>query len=151
MPSDFGNLRPMKMGKRLDIEMRARGMSQAGLCALVNSDRDEKDHLEDGTISAIIKRPSANSKFAPAIAKALGVELHWLLTGEEPKTNPQASAPVLNLSRAALPDKRRNSPEIAKVINLLNEMSDVGVGRVLGFAEGVVGQYRKGVKSKLAK
>ena len=38
--------------------------------------------LEDGTLSAIIKRDSRSSKFAPDIAMALGVELHWLITGE---------------------------------------------------------------------
>lgn len=68
----------MNMGKRIEAELRERNWSRAMLYDLVPG-------LDDGTLSAIIKRDSRSSKFAPAIASGLGVELHWLLTGEGEK------------------------------------------------------------------
>jgi hypothetical protein len=68
----------MRMGKRLKAELDDRNMKPVDLCALVPD-------LDIGTLSAIYQRDSRNSKFAPAIAKALNVELHWLITGELPK------------------------------------------------------------------
>jgi len=75
----------MRMGKRLKQELDARGMKPVELCALVPD-------LDLGTLSALYSRDSGNSKFAPAIAKALDVELHWLLTGEGDKTNAPSRA-----------------------------------------------------------
>lgn len=64
----------MNMGKRIEVELIERGWSRSRLYELVPG-------LEDGTLSAIIKRDSRSSSFAPAIANAFGVELQWLLTG----------------------------------------------------------------------
>lgn len=68
----------MNMGKRIEAELVERRWSRSKLYELVPG-------LEDGTLSAIIKRDSRSSRFAPAIANAFGVELQWLITGEGSK------------------------------------------------------------------
>lgn len=50
-------------------------MQQTDLCDLV-------PQLSLGTLGALIARDSKRSEFAPAIAAALKISLHWLLTGE---------------------------------------------------------------------
>lgn len=69
------SLPPMNMGKRLKQELADRGMDPIALCELV-------PEMGIGTLSAMYTRDSQWSKFAPAIAKALNLELEWLLTGE---------------------------------------------------------------------
>lgn len=84
LPNPCSRVAQMKMGKRLAKELKDREMRPVDLCEIVAALADGSI-LSDGTISALINRDSGNSKFAPAIAKALDLELHWLLTGEEPK------------------------------------------------------------------
>lgn len=76
-------VRNMNMGRRIEAELNERGWQRSRLYELVPC-------LEDGTLSAIIKRDSKTSTFAPAIAGAFGVELQWLLTG---KGNKELGAP----------------------------------------------------------
>ncbi len=83
------------MGKRLKQELDDRGISPTQLCSMVPD-------LDIGTLSAIYKRDSRNSKFAPEIAVALGLNLHWLLTGDGDKAahrgTPSVSALETDLS-----------------------------------------------------
>lgn len=64
----------MGMGSRLSQALDAKSMSQAELA--------RASGVDEATISALIKRDSKRSEAAPALADALGLSLHWLLTGE---------------------------------------------------------------------
>jgi SOS-response transcriptional repressor LexA len=63
----------MAMGSRIRDALDERGISQAELA--------RKANVDEATISALIKRDSARSEYAPTIARALNVSLEWLLTG----------------------------------------------------------------------
>jgi len=103
----------MNMGKRIEAELLKQGLERSMLYDLVPG-------LEDGTLSAIIKRDSRSSKFAPDIAKALGVELHWLLTGEGNKYLGAGAQPVSNVTQLPPPD-----PVLADLAALEPEDADV--------------------------
>ena len=64
----------MGMGARLADVLKAKEKSQAELARISG--------VDEATISALIQRDSARSNYAPTLASALGISLHWLLTGE---------------------------------------------------------------------
>lgn len=68
----------MNLGRRIDKCLEELGWRQVDLLARVPD-------LEPATLSALIKRDSKWSDHAIAIAEALGVHLHWLLSGVGPK------------------------------------------------------------------
>lgn len=67
----------MNLGQRIAGVLAETGKSQVWL--------SEATGIDEGTISALIVRNSIRSKFAPAIAQALGVSLEWLVAGVGPK------------------------------------------------------------------
>lgn len=64
-----------RLGKRIDECLAAKGWLQTDLLERVPK-------LSKAALSALITRNSATSTFAPAIAKALGANLLWLLEGK---------------------------------------------------------------------
>ena len=68
----------MNLGGRIAIRLQELGWSQVELL-------DRVPDMGAGTLSATILRDAKKSQFAPVIAKALGVTLEWLQTGEGPK------------------------------------------------------------------
>src|SRR5688572_29057298 len=64
----------MAMGSRVKEAIDARQTTQADLARLSG--------VDEATISALIKRDSTRSEYAPQLADALQISLHWLLTGE---------------------------------------------------------------------
>lgn len=64
----------MGIGSRIAEALAEKEKSQAWLAR-------EAD-VDEATISALIKRDSTRSEFAPQIARALGVQLEWLLNGK---------------------------------------------------------------------
>lgn len=96
------------MGKRIEAELIERGLERSVLYDLVSG-------LEDGTLSAIIKRDSKSSKFAPAIAEALNVELHWLLTGQGIKFRGKPQPLLLAPPDPVLADLSALEPEQAEM------------------------------------
>jgi SOS-response transcriptional repressor LexA len=71
-------VRRMAMGARLKEVLEQPGRpSQAELARLTG--------VDEATISAIIQRDSERSKYATAIAAALHIRSHWLVTGEGPR------------------------------------------------------------------
>lgn len=67
----------MNMGKRIELRLRELGWQQVDLLRRVPD-------MGAGTLSATIKRDAKKSDFAGEIAKALGVRLEWLQTGQGP-------------------------------------------------------------------
>ena len=72
----------MKAGGRVQQEREALGWTQEGLAAKVSR---LGRSVHQTTIDKIEKRDSARPQCAPELAKALGVNLQWLLTGKGPK------------------------------------------------------------------
>lgn len=68
----------MALGKRVQELREAAGEDYPTLAKAIGTSPQ--------TISAIEKRDSKRSEFAPAIAEHYKVVLHWLLTGKGPKT-----------------------------------------------------------------
>ena len=101
----------MNMGKRLLAELELRGMKPARLCDLVPD-------MDIGALSALYKRDSKNSKYAPAIAKALGLEPHWLMTGEGNKYLVRGSVVDQNIQTASWRFFCTNDSTIVDFINL---------------------------------
>lgn len=68
----------MNLGGRIKSVLEEKGLKPVDLCSMVPD-------MGIGTLSATINRDSERSAYAPEIAKALGLHLHWLVTGEGPK------------------------------------------------------------------
>ena len=90
----------MALGKRIAERLAELDKSQTWLA--------ERSGVDEGTISALITRDSQRSQFAPALARALGVDLLWFMTGEgEPgplkfnAMDPAVDAPRVMYSRAS--------------------------------------------------
>lgn len=49
---------------------------------------------------------------------------------------------VVGFDRIALDNKRRKSPDIARVITLLSGFDERGIARVLGYIEGIEHQHK---------
>jgi len=67
--------------------------------------------VDEATISALATRGSSRSVHSPAIARALGVSLHWLMTGEGPREVPRAGEPNVEY----VPPRRSRLPLISWV------------------------------------
>ena len=65
----------MNLGGRIALALRELGWQQVDLLQRVPG-------LEAATLSALLTRDSQRSAYAADISRALGTELHWLLTGE---------------------------------------------------------------------
>ncbi len=76
----------MNLGQRIAEVLEETGRSQVWLA--------EATGIDEGTISALIVRNSVRSKFAPAIAQALGVTLEWLVAGIFPKYQPHSMSGI---------------------------------------------------------
>lgn len=70
------------MGERIEEERRSRGWSQQ---RLVDRVRAEGGKLTQSGLDKLEKRSSQMSKASTYIARALGVNHDWLLTGKGPK------------------------------------------------------------------
>jgi lambda repressor-like predicted transcriptional regulator len=68
----------MNMGGRIKQRLNELGWQQVTLL-------DHVPELSAATLSAAIKRDSEWSRYASAIADALGVNVRWLLFGDQPK------------------------------------------------------------------
>jgi SOS-response transcriptional repressor LexA len=66
----------MGMGARIAEVLKAKGKTQAWLA--------REASVDEATISALIKRDSTRSEYAPQIAAALGADLNWLMKGKGP-------------------------------------------------------------------
>lgn len=62
---------------------------------------DLVEGLEQQVLTKIENRPNKNSKYATAIANALGVKLRWLLTGEGNKDNTLAANATIGMRVSA--------------------------------------------------
>lgn len=83
--------------------------------------------IDEGTISALIVRDSIRTKYAPALALALGVSLEWLVAGVEPKYKashesgtenpglPLSNTPTLRENVAEYSQKTKKIPLISWV------------------------------------
>jgi transcriptional regulator with XRE-family HTH domain len=71
------------MGDRIESERKAKGWTQQRLADEVNR---LGGHSDQSRINGLEKRASRNSSQAIHIARALGVNLEWLLTGKGPKS-----------------------------------------------------------------
>jgi len=65
----------MGLGSRIQLCLDARGWSQSDLLRMVAG-------LERSNLSALIRRDAKRSAYGAEIAKALGCEHNWLLTGQ---------------------------------------------------------------------
>ncbi len=63
------------MGKRIKAEREAQGLTQQQLA-------DQVKGLDQSSLQKIEQRDSSSSKHAPGIARALNININWLLTGE---------------------------------------------------------------------
>ncbi len=91
----------MKMGGRIALRLTELGWQQVDLIRRVPDP-------ESATLSALVQRDSAASKWSDAIASALGVSHSWLVNGIEPKL------PVLPIgvaSRSAVGNPSMDSPD----------------------------------------
>lgn len=77
----------MALGKRLEEARKARGMTQQQLSDAAGMPPDSGRQ----TIQIIESRDSNRTQYAAALAKAVGVSLGWLLTGEGQRDLPEAA------------------------------------------------------------
>lgn len=76
----------MNFGKRIEAERIAQGFSQQRLCDLAGmTGRSAQQALD-----SIEKRDSSRTRYAAALARALGLRLEYALTGQGPKFEPWA-------------------------------------------------------------
>jgi phage repressor protein C with HTH and peptisase S24 domain len=79
-----------KLSDRLSFALQRSGLSQAELARRVG--------MKQPSISAIITGETTHTKFAPEMARELGVAVEWLLTGEGPiEPSPQQQTPILEV------------------------------------------------------
>lgn len=88
----------MSLGARIKKALDAREMTQAELA--------RRSGVDEATISALIKRDSTRSEYAPDLATGLGVSLQWLMKGVGPMDANYAAEPnteAYGLRRSRLP------------------------------------------------
>lgn len=96
----------MTFAERISRTLHDLGKSQAWL--------SEQSGVDEGTISAIIKRNSQRTKYAPELARALGVRLEWLLRGDGEKLHQGTVPHVVRQTPASYAGLNPMAADVAK-------------------------------------
>lgn len=126
----------MNMGTRIAQVLAEKNWQQVDLLAKVPD-------LEPATLSAIIKRDSKWSDYAPEIAAALGVHLIWLLRGSGPQW---LGNPSCAINEAPPGYIKRMSKRQQVMVGLMEEMTEKQQDELIRRAEERAEDNREVVK-----
>lgn len=100
------------MGERLLVERTKRGLTQKDLAKQANQLRlPNEKAVTQGDVSALETRKSARSEHAPVLARALGVSLEYLASGQEAGDAPKVEE-IRSTYGALLAERDRLRPEL---------------------------------------
>lgn len=133
------------LGKRIKFFRDKNGLSQAQLANLViikDKDTGEPRPIDPSVIGNIENRNSKKSQYTPQLAKALGVSMQWLATGEgdpieTPTSDKLAEVHELGYEYVVIGGKTDYPPVL---IDYLDEKASCGGGYVNGDYEEKKGQ-----------
>ena len=119
----------MGLGSRIQQCLDAKHWSQSDLLKLVPG-------LERANLSAIIRRDAQRSSFAALIAKGLGCNLNWLLSGTGPQWE---DAGIKEVEALYVSDHQQSEVQQERVLKLFNQLPRHEKQLVLQFIEQRIG------------
>lgn len=113
----------MNLGKRIEERLNELEWGRSKLYELV-------PELSPAALSALIKRDSKRCELDVKIAKALGVHLAWLNSGEFPKLLTDFSKKPASYKVSTFPN-----PLLTELLNAASKLNDDGLRRLIERAE----------------